>query len=868
MIEFRMLGSLDLCSASRVPLDRILSQPKRLALLAYLAAATPHGFHRRDTLLALFWPELDQEHARGALRNTIHFLRQELGPGILRSHGTDLGLSAEGFWSDAAAFESFLKSGEPERALELYQGELLKGVHLAATPEFERWLDSERERMRRSAHAAACELSRAAEEAGESVSAARWLRVALAVVPDDEVSLQRLMRLLDRSGDRAGALQAYAQFRNRLAAELEIEPSPESQGLVVAVRGRTGSMARIDDLAARAPPVASLDGAAAPAMEAVLSESDMQVVRPRRRLRAVIAPALGVTVVIALAGLALATRGARRSSNELVSQRVVVAPLHNQTGRRQLDALGGMAAEWITDGLIQADLAEVVSTATALAAARSIETRAGPLSAPDAARALARGTGAGLVVSGTYYVENDTLQWRAEIVDAIEGRLRANIGPILGPAARPSESIEQLRGKVLGAVAALLDPTNDAELRRPHGSIEHVRSLEGQREFIEGKDLFLRYGQSEKSLQHFYRAFAIDSMDAAALLQAAFVHWGLAQYAQVDSIVIRLRPLRNRMGEHDRLWFDFWSARIAGDRKRALEVNRQLVRLTPRGGWELQGGYQALSARRPREALAILQGGDPDKGLLEGLAWYFELQADALHVLSEHERELEVALRERQRHRQLPSALIQEVQCLAALGRIGELQARIRESRTMAPQSALESSELSAGGIMTIAGAELRAHGNPEASRELFEQAVGWYTQKLREHARSEPLLLGLGTALYDAERWRQSRVVFKDLARHFPTNLNYRGSLGVLAARLGERREAARISDSLAHSDKRYTFGLTTLWRARIAAQLGEPEKAMSLLNGAFADGLAFGVELHRDVDLEPLQSLPSFLELVQPQN
>ena len=47
MIEFRMLGSLDLRSASRVPLDRILSQPKRLALLAYLAAATPHGFHRR-----------------------------------------------------------------------------------------------------------------------------------------------------------------------------------------------------------------------------------------------------------------------------------------------------------------------------------------------------------------------------------------------------------------------------------------------------------------------------------------------------------------------------------------------------------------------------------------------------------------------------------------------------------------------------------------------------------------------------------------------------------------------------------------------------------------------------------------------------
>jgi DNA-binding SARP family transcriptional activator len=867
MIEFRMLGSLDLRLARGAPLDRILAQPKRLAVLAYLAAATPHGFHRRDTLLALFWPELDQEHARGALRNTIHFLRQELGPGVLRSHGTDLGLSAEGFWSDAAAFESSLRRGELERALELYQGELLKGVHLAATPELERWLDSERERLRRSAHTAACELSRVADQKGDSISAAQWLRAALSVVPDDEVSLQRLMRLLDGSGDRAGALQAYELFRTRLAADLAVEPSPESQGIVVAVRSRTGSVAQDANLPARGLPTASPELAGTPTIEAVLERTDAVAGPPRRRLQPALVAALGLAVVGALGALAVDLVN-RDPSAELVSQRVVVAPLHNQTGRRQLDALGDMAAERITNGLIQADLAEVVSTTTALAAERAVESPAGISRAVDRARAIAKATHAGLVVSGAYYVENDTLHWRAEIVDAIAGKLRADVGPILGPVARPSESIEELRGKVLGAVAALLDPTSDAALRRPHGSIEHVRSLEGQREFTQGLDLFLRFGKNEQSLEHFYRAFAIDSLDAAALLEAAFAHWSLGQYAQVDSIVARLRPSRSRMGEHDRLWFDLWSARVTGDRKRALEVNRQLVRLTPGGGWELQGGYQALSARRPREALAILQGGDPDKGLLEGLAGLFELQADALHVLGEHERELEVALRERERHRQLPSALIHEVQGLAALGRIGELQARIRESRTMAPQTATDSPELTPGGIMTIAGAELRAHGSPQVSRELFQQAIDWHTSKLREQPRSESLRMGLGTALYDGERWAQSRVVFKDLARRFPTNLDYRGYLGVLAARLGQRTEAARISETLASSNQPYMFGLTTLWRARIAAQLGEPEKAMSLLNGAFAQGLAFGIELHRDVDLEPLHSLPSFRELLRPLN
>jgi TolB-like protein len=192
----------------------------------------------------------------------------------------------------------------------------------------------------------------------------------------------------------------------------------------------------------------------------------------------VLGPVFGVAVVAAFTELAVA-RDKQHSTTDLMPQRVVVAPLHNRTGLQQLDALGDMAAEWITNGLIQADLVEVVSPTTARAKARSIESRAGPSSALDQARALAEETRAGLVVSGTYYIENDTLRWRAEIVDAIEGRLRADIGPILGFISGPSASIEELRGKVLGAVAALVDPTSDARVRRPHGSIEHVRSLEG-----------------------------------------------------------------------------------------------------------------------------------------------------------------------------------------------------------------------------------------------------------------------------------------------------------------------------------------------------------------------------------------------------
>src|SRR6266540_3757151 len=42
--------------AGRREVESLRTRPRRLALLAYLAAATRRGRRRRDTLLALFWP--------------------------------------------------------------------------------------------------------------------------------------------------------------------------------------------------------------------------------------------------------------------------------------------------------------------------------------------------------------------------------------------------------------------------------------------------------------------------------------------------------------------------------------------------------------------------------------------------------------------------------------------------------------------------------------------------------------------------------------------------------------------------------------------------------------------------------------------
>ena len=91
IIRLQTLGELGLRGADGQELRSLLVQPKRVALLTYLAIARPRGFHRRDSLLALLWPDQDAFHARAALRQVIHSLRCSVGEALL-ARGEDLAL--------------------------------------------------------------------------------------------------------------------------------------------------------------------------------------------------------------------------------------------------------------------------------------------------------------------------------------------------------------------------------------------------------------------------------------------------------------------------------------------------------------------------------------------------------------------------------------------------------------------------------------------------------------------------------------------------------------------------------------------------------------------------------------------------------
>jgi DNA-binding SARP family transcriptional activator/Tfp pilus assembly protein PilF len=238
MIHLQTLGRLELRAADGERVQAVQTRPKDLALLTYLSLAGPFGFQRRDTLLALFWPDLDAGHGRNTLSQALHRLRTSLPEGVLVVDGReDVGVSPARLSSDAVSFEGHLEAGELPMALRLYEGDFLAGFHApGVATEFEDWIVTERERLQRRAFNALLVLVEAEEKSGSEEAAIGWLRRALDMRPCDETICRRLIEALAAAGDRAGALAEYERFARRFGDEYGLSPSAETRAVPDAIR--------------------------------------------------------------------------------------------------------------------------------------------------------------------------------------------------------------------------------------------------------------------------------------------------------------------------------------------------------------------------------------------------------------------------------------------------------------------------------------------------------------------------------------------------------------------------------------------------------------------------------------------------------
>jgi TolB-like protein/DNA-binding SARP family transcriptional activator len=232
-----------------------VAQRHRVALLALVAMA-PGRRLSRDKLITYLWPESDPERGRNLLKVSSYVVRTALGDGALVSEGDDLLLGADVVRVDAAEFEAALERANHAHAVALYRGPFLDGFFLSDAPEFEQWADGERACLA-AGYAKALEALAEETEARRdfSTAAAHWRTRATLDPYDSRVAL-RLMRALEASGNRAGALQHASVHERVLQQEFGIAPAPAIAELAVRLRREPAAVSPAlggQDLAAAAP---------------------------------------------------------------------------------------------------------------------------------------------------------------------------------------------------------------------------------------------------------------------------------------------------------------------------------------------------------------------------------------------------------------------------------------------------------------------------------------------------------------------------------------------------------------------------------------------------------------------------------------
>jgi DNA-binding SARP family transcriptional activator len=240
-VRFSVLGPLE---ARYGDTDHAPSTPKILQLLAMLVIR-PGRTVSVDSLIGELWPRRVPRTARTTLASYVYHLRRRIdrdpalpaGESLVTTRAPGYALRIDPPQVDVHAFTTLL-----HRAHELHQGSdhsaaadtcrralgLWSGPPLANVPrgpQLEAYTTGLLEELRAARHL----LVEAEIAGGHHRRLVGELRSLTAENPFDEAMHAQLMVALGRSGRRSDALAVFRQLRDRLAAELGVEPCDELQ---------------------------------------------------------------------------------------------------------------------------------------------------------------------------------------------------------------------------------------------------------------------------------------------------------------------------------------------------------------------------------------------------------------------------------------------------------------------------------------------------------------------------------------------------------------------------------------------------------------------------------------------------------------
>jgi DNA-binding SARP family transcriptional activator len=478
-------------------------RPRRLALLAILAARGTRGISR-ERVLAILWPDSSEERGRHALSQTLYALRNDLGVEAV-SAGPSLALDPAIISTDLDDFRAAIEARDWPRAAALYEGPFADGFTLADAPGFEEWVETERNRIARDGIAAMESAAHDAESTGDFRVALAFRRRLVTLEPLSTRHAIGYVQALLGVGDRTGAIEharAHNEFTRR---ELDADPDPSLAALVNGIRHTP-----VRDDAPRTP-------------EPVLPLSTPPGSGRSRKAGVLAGLAL---LIVFLGGAAWYSATARRDEPLPVLAVGQIRDLATPDTVR----LGGVLGDMLSTNLARVSRLEIIAP-TRLMQALPPE----PDPGGRALTAAARQAGATEILEGEVTTHPTGFRLDLRRVDIRRGRLREGYTVIAAD-----------RFALIDSATAAV--TRDLELRGPSSSVVEVttRSPIAYRLYEEGLRAYFQV-DAYAAARLFRAALAEDSTFALA----AFYAWK-ASLPERDSLGRIARRLASRAPDRER----------------------------------------------------------------------------------------------------------------------------------------------------------------------------------------------------------------------------------------------------------------------------------------------------------------------------
>ena len=567
----------------------------------------------RDKLLALFWPESDNDKARHALDQTIYSLKRDLGAESLVLGREELAINPAAMTSDVEDFKAALARGDRAAAVELYTGPFLDGVFISGAAGFERWAEEERTRLTRDVELALESLAAEAANRGDHAGAVqRWQRLATMEPRKTRVVLS-LMSELAAAGDRAAALKHAEIYHTLVRDDLDAEPNPAVAALAerlrrepAVVKSPRRTLDRVTAIPAAAatapePPKAEPVPATAPAEPAAPPRRATVEWLRQRTTRAYRVAGVAAALVLLLAlSLAWVLSGKHRADSERAW--ILAADVENRT------------QDSIFDGAIDAALAaglQQSSHVSVFPRSRVQQTLTRMRRGPDDARAVrldealarevAQREGVHTVLAASVDRIDSSYVLNARLVEAATGVTIAAESRRASRRADIIDAVDDLVRRLRHDIGESADVIARHDLPLPQAT---TRSLEALRKYADGRAAWAA-GQRAPARELYLEAVALDSDFALAHAALGFYYYWNNDRPNGDAHYDHALRLLDRLTDRERLQVRASAESWRGNREAAIELRKALLAIYPNdpAAWG-NIGYDYMRLHRPNESIA------------------------------------------------------------------------------------------------------------------------------------------------------------------------------------------------------------------------------------------------------------------------